>query len=353
MLYKQINPHGGDTYDKSKNIRLDFSANVNPFGTPESVRRAVIDSVNTISKYPDPYCRGLIRSIAEFEGVNEDNILCGLGAAELIYAFAQGVRPKRVLEAAPGFAEYSCALETVGCTVTRHLLTRDNDFTLTDEFLCTLDAGEYDAVFLCTPNNPTGRLIDPDLLERISARCHERGIMLVLDECFLDLTDAGLSLSMKTKLTQRPGLIILRSFTKSYGMAGLRLGYCLCADSGLLRAMSRVSQPWNIPSPTQSAGAAALRETEFLERTRAYIAQEREYLTRELEGLGFYVCPSHANYILFHSELHIYSELMKRGIQVRNCENYHGLGAGYVRTAVKLHEENAELVSAIHEIAGA
>ena len=348
MLYRQKNPHGGDTYEK--NIRLDFSANVNPLGTPGSVLRAVTDSLSELSKYPDPYCRGLVRAIAKYEGVDEKNILCGLGAAELIYAFCAAARPKRVLEAAPGFLEYSAALGTVGAEITRHILTKDNDFTLTDEFLRVIERGSFDAVFLCTPNNPTGRLIPPDLLEEISLLCHKRGIRLVLDECFLDLADGGLALSMKSRLNARRGLLLLRSFTKSYGIAGLRLGYCLSADDELLDGMSRVSQPWNIPSPTQSAGIAALRETEFIRRTRELIAVEREYLVKELLSLGFYVCPPSANYILFRGGPRLCSELEKRGIQVRDCENYHGLGAGWVRVAVRLHDENTELVSAIRDI---
>lgn len=348
MLYKQKNPHGGDTYEK--NIRLDFSANVNPYGAPAGVLRAANDSLNDISKYPDPYCRKLIRAIADYENVNADCILCGLGAAELIYAFAFAVRPKHVLEIAPGFSEYSAALETVNSKITRYTLTRDNDFALTDDFLNAFDGDDFDSVFLCTPNNPTGRLIQPELLEKIITLCHERGIRTVLDECFLDLTEKGLSISMKKMLKNCPELIILRSFTKSYGMAGLRLGYCLSADEDLLSAMSRMTQPWNIPSVTQVAGIAALTEHEFIMHTLAAISRERAYLTQELSKLGFYVCPSDANYILFHSEILLYERLYEYGIQVRDCSNYRGLGAGWVRIAVKLHEENERLIAAIRDI---
>lgn len=348
MLYKTINPHGGDTYDRD--IHLDFSANVNPYGTPEGVLRAVRDSFDSLSKYPDPYCRRLIQKIAEFEGVNADNILCGLGAAELLYAFASAVRPEHVLETAPTFSEYSAALLSVGSNITRFTLTRENDFCLTEDILDVLERGDFDAVFLCTPNNPTGRLIDPQLLEKVIALCRRKKIRLVLDECFLDLSDAGLDISMKKHLVSSPNLLILRSFTKSYGMAGLRLGYALSSDTELLHNMSSMSQPWNIPTPTQAAGIAALCETDFLERTRQTVSHERAYLQDALLNMGFYVCPPQANYILFHSDRPIYEELLKRKILVRNCENYHGLGKGYVRIAVRLHDENAKLIAAIRDI---
>ena len=345
MLYQTKNPHGGDLYSRS--IRLDFSANTNPFGTPESVRRAVVEAAELLDQYPDPCCRELVEALSDFERLPQEYILCGCGAAELIFSFCTACRPKRALELAPTFSEYSSALEAVGCRVERFPLTRENDFALTEEFIETVQHSNCEVVFLCNPNNPTGRIVEPELLEYIVDFCHERGIRLFLDECFLDLSDQGRELSLKSKLKTRPGLFILKAFTKSYGMAGLRLGYCLSSDRVLLDAMGRNVQPWNVSLPAQKAGVAALGEKRFLEKTRAEIQTQRAWLKNQLEQMGFYVCPAQANYLLLYHELPMYDLLLEQGILVRDCSNYHGLEKGWFRVAVRREEENRILINAI------
>lgn len=348
MLYQTVNPHGGDLY--SRPVRLDFSANTNPLGTPERVRQAVVESAQLLNQYPDPYCRELTGALAEFEQVPRENILCGCGAAELIFSFCAAVKPRRVLELAPTFSEYASGAESVGCAVQRYPLHRENGFALTAEFAEYLKSADCDVLFLCNPNNPTGQTIEPDLLDRIAQICHERRIRLFLDECFLDLSDQGRELSMKGMLCDCPELLILKAFTKSYGMAGLRLGYCLSADAQLLTAMGRSVQPWNVSLPAQKAGVAALKERAFLQKTRALIQAQRAWLSGELERLGFYVCPAQANYLLLHHEASIYERLMEKGILVRDCSNYHGLERGWFRVAVRREEENRALIDAIRSV---
>ena len=244
MLYQTENPHGGDLYGRT--ISLDFSANTNPLGTPPAVRQAVIDAAGLLNQYPDPYCRALIAALADFEQVPASYILCGCGAAELIFSFCAAVKPRRALELAPTFSEYATALEAMGSTVDRYPLEAVNSFCLTDGFLSFLGAGQWDALFLCNPNNPTGQTIPHSLLEEILNLCQKKHMRLFVDECFLDLTDGGWDLSLKSQLKDYLELFILKAFTKSYGMAGLRLGYCLSADSELLRAMGRTVQPLSL-----------------------------------------------------------------------------------------------------------
>lgn len=348
MLYQTLNPHGGDLY--SRPINLDFSANTNPFGTPESVRHAVIESADMLNQYPDPYCRELVAALSEFEQVPQDYILCGCGAAELIFSFCTAVKPKKALELAPTFSEYSSALEAVGCTVERYPLSRGNGFALTEDFAEFLQSSDCDVLFLCNPNNPTGQIIEPTLLEHIAQVCQERGIRLFLDECFLDLSDQGRDLSLKSKLNEYPGLFILKAFTKSYGMAGLRLGYCLSADQALLTAMGRSVQPWNVSLPAQKAGIAALKETEFLSKTRTEIQTQRKWMQEQFAGMGVSVCPAQANYLLLNHELPMYERLLERGILVRDCSNYHGLEQGWFRVAVRREEENRVLMDTVRSI---
>lgn len=155
---------------------------------------------------------------------------------------------------------------------------------------------------------------------------------------------------MKGLLSQYKELFILKAFTKSYAMAGLRLGYCLCADGDLLRAMSRTAQPWNVSVPAQMAGVAALGEGDYLARSRALIGAQREWLAGQLAALGMYVCPSRANYLLAYEEKPVCERLLARGILVRDCSNYHGLGRGWFRVAVRQAEENRALIAALRSV---
>lgn len=346
MLYKTNNPHGGNIYDK--NIRLDYSANINPLGTPQGIREAITDTLQCLHLYPDPYCRELIKAISEFEEISEDYIFCGNGATELIYAYCDAVKPKLAVETAPTFSEYSLALERVGCRVERYLLDKSTEFVLDEDFLEYIECKKPEVIFLCNPNNPTGRLISFSLLEKILKYCGENNIRLFVDECFLDLSDDGIS--MKGYIEKYPQLFILKAFTKSYGMAGLRLGYCLTSDCELLQKMSRLVQPWNVSTVAQAAGIAALKEQEFLQSTKKLIVSERQWLKENLEKMGFWVCPSKVNYLLLHGLSDLDKKLKRYGIDIRSCSNFYGLSDGWYRIAVRRREENEVLIDTIKSI---
>ena len=314
--------------------------------------RAVVDAAQLLDRYPDPHCRRLVAALADREGVPEEAILCGAGAAELIFSFCAALRPRTALELAPTFSEYAAALAAAGCRVERCALEEEQGFALTEKLLEELERKSCEVVFLCNPNNPTGRLIPPALLESILALCERRGGWLFVDECFLELSDGGRGTSLAPLL--RPGrrLFLLRAFTKSYAMAGLRLGYCLCGEGALLERMGRQTQPWNVSVPAQAAGLAALGEEAYLRESRALIQSERRYLREGLEALGLTVCSSQANYLLVKSPAELSGPLLDRGILIRDCANYRGLGPGWYRTAVRRREENRTLLNALGEILG-
>lgn len=348
MLYKTRNPHGGDVY--SKKIRLDFSSNSNPFGTPESVKEAIKAAAENARNYPDPYCRELVGELASHEGVPEDSILCGNGAAELIYSVCAAVNGSVAVETAPTFSEYSEALGANGFEVRRYALDSNKDFEVDRGILDFIGINGPDIVFVCNPGNPTGMAIDADLLADMALLCKKNGSLLVVDECFLDLSD-GLK-SMVGLTSDNRNVLVLKDFSKSYALAGVRLGYCISSNHELLGAMSKTVQLWNVSSLAQAAGTASLRERDYLERTRKFIAGEREWMKAQLEKIGFRVCRSDASYLLMHGAPGLAEALEGEGIAIRDCSNYHGLSAGWYRTAVRLHDENVELISALRGAAG-
>lgn len=328
---------------------LDFSANISPLGVPTGVQAALRDAAVQADRYPDPLCRELRAALSDHEGVPAKHILCGNGAADLIFRAVLARLPRRALVTAPTFAEYETALETVGCTVEHFLLKAENSFALDSGFPDAITP-ETDMVFLCEPNNPTGVTTDPALLTRILERCRETGALLVLDECFGDFLDAPESHTRKGDLASFPNLLLLKAFTKLYAMAGVRLGYVLCADTALLERMRVAGQPWAVSSLAQAAGIAALRETDYVRQVREMTAAERHWLLRQLTGLGLRVIPGEANYLLFQSPRPLTEPLERQGILLRNCGNYVGLDETWYRIAVRTRTENQRLMESLREV---
>lgn len=344
--------HGGDWAGYRAEFgcdALDFSANVGPLGLPAGVAAAITNALSTADRYPDPLCRELRAALAGAEGVPADWILCGNGAADLIFRLALAVRPRRALLPAPTFAEYEAALQTVGCAVQRVFLREENEFAVTEEFIDAVTP-ETDIVFLCQPNNPTGQVTPPALVERLVRRCAECGAVLVVDECFLDFLPDRDAWTAKQLLRDAPQLIILKAFTKLYAMAGVRLGYALCGDAALLEKMRGAGQPWAVSSLAQAAGLAALQETAYAGAVRALIAEQRPRMAAGLRALGLRVMDGQANYLLFRATPDFGEKLRRRGAVVRSCANYPGLDAAWYRTAVRTAEENTRLLQIMGEI---
>ena len=335
-----IQEHGG-------NIRfdgelLDFSVNLNPLGMPDSVRKAA--AAADWESYPDPFCTALTEKLACEESVPAENIVCGNGAADIIYRTAHAFKPARAVIFAPTFGEYAKALAEVGCEVREYHLSEERDF-LPDEGFPEMLTPVTDMAVLCSPNNPTGQLIPPGLMGDIAQRCRELGIMLVCDECFLGFAENSRDHSLARHMNEN--CIILKAFTKLYSMAGLRLGYAVCGSRSIAERLRRSGQYWSVSAPAQAAGLAALDEKEYAAETVGIISREREYLTGELRRLGLRVFPSAANYLLFRGAAGLDDRLLTEGIGIRSCEGYSGLGSGYYRAAVRTHEENIRLIEAI------
>ena len=344
MLLIDKNPHGGDIYTH-KGL-LDFSANINPFGIPESVRKAAVDAIDECTAYPDPYCRALRKRLSEEERVADNWILCGNGAADLIYSFAYSLpEDKPALIVSPTFSEYETALSAAGIEAEHFMLSEQNGFVL-DNSILKIDLSRYSALFVCSPNNPTGITVRPDLLTRLA----ETGVRLFCDMCFMDLTASPQLYDVPELLKKYPNLLILKAFTKSFSIPGLRLGYILCSDGEFMEAMAEKTPCWNISVPAQAAGCAALDCRTWLSDCVKKISAERNRVAGELKSMGLNVFPGEANFLLLYSDKNLYSSLLGHGIMVRDCSNYRGLSKGFIRIAIRRKEENDQLLSALREV---
>ncbi len=334
--------HGGERFGKK--IRYDFSVNVNPLGLPQAVQEVLRRGVAHWDRYPDPQCSELTAAIAGYHGIPSEWICCGNGAVELIWQLVRERMPGCAGVVEPTFSEYRSALKSVGCRVRTIALPEADGFAVPMEELMYATRGT-DMMFLCNPNNPTGRLLRPDSLWQLADACRRANVTLVLDECFLPFLAEEKEYSAISLLGENPHLIVIRAFTKIYAMAGLRLGYALCSEAGLWDRVRKQNPPWSVSLPAQEAGVAALRQTEYLEQTKAFLRRERPHLAKGLSKLGMTVYPGEANFILFSMPGEpepgwLYRRMLEEKILIRDCMNFAGLGAGYYRIAVRTEAEN-------------
>ena len=337
--------HGGDIYRNP--AELDFSVNINPLGMPfQSVEAAKKGVLLSSAHYPDCYSEELCRALAGFHGVEARQVIPGNGAAELLFALCQFLRPQKGLVLAPSFQGYEEALKGAGAKIRAWELEEAEGFAVTENFIGSI-RGEEGILFCCNPNNPTGNLTEKRILYQIAERCEETDTWFCLDECFLPFLgpDKEGKFTMIQDLKHFPHLIVLRAFTKIYAMPGLRLGYACSANSWITEGLRGVLQPWNISIPAQMAGIAALKDRKYLEKTFQMIAEEKKYLEESLlDGLVIKLYPSVANYLFFEAQIGLKEKLLEKGVLIRSCGDFRNLSEGYFRIAVKTHRENKALI---------
>lgn len=360
--------HGGDVYKKENKIVADFSVNLNPLGMTEEVKIAICKNIDKYSTYPDPFCRKLISKLSEYEKLSENYFVCGNGAADLIFRLSLHLEPKKAILLAPTFSEYEESLKFFQCEISHYYLKEEKNFEIEYTILDFIEKNkDVDILFLCNPNNPVGNLIKYNLIEEILKVTEKYNIVTVIDECFLPLVKNGDSLSAKKYIGKFQNLVILRAFTKTYAMAGIRLGYLISSNISITDGVFKVGQPWSVSTVAQIAGIECCNIVDFAEKATLVIEEERNRLVLSLERKGFKVYKSEANFILFKIDedkffiknkvtniekgLVTFLDVMaQKGILVRDCSNYLGLEKGYYRIAVRDKKDNDFFLSKLEEI---
>lgn len=347
--------HGGNWYEYRRTTGkrpVDFSVNLSPLGVPPAVQAAMVDALEDAEAYPDPSARELREAIGAKLGVDPAWVVCGNGAADLIYRAVDVIKPKHALVVAPCFTEYERALNQAGASVTRYVADARAGFAVQPDILDAIDA-HTDMIFLAQPSNPTGRSVPKELVRALLARCKENDCLLVLDECFCDFMDNPESASIVKEIAADAvsgPVLILKSFTKAFAIPGVRLGYALSPDPALVAAIADRGQPWPVNNIALAAGTAALKEDAYLADMRRVVSRERKWLRTQLELLNLEVVPSEANFFLFRSEVALTDALLERGFLVRHCADFAGLDNQWYRVCIRQHEENAALVEALKEV---
>ncbi|MFC1940125.1 pyridoxal phosphate-dependent aminotransferase [Chloroflexota bacterium] len=326
---------------------LDFSVNANPYPPPPGVREIL--STVAIDQYPDSEATELRRSLASKLDVAPGNILAGSGSIELIrlFALAYFSPGDSVLILEPTFSEYKVACQIVGAEVVSQRSREEDSFVPRIEEVVDL-IGQYHprGVFICNPNNPTGHYLTRQGVETVLDACNDS--LFILDEAYVAFVDESWS---SIDLISRGNAVILRSMTKDYALAGLRLGYAI-ASEGIINTLRRVRPPWNVNAVAQKAGIVALEDKEYLNRCEQEIRQAKQFLVGELCRMGFTLVPSSTNFFLVKvtDAKEFRAALLKRGMLVRDCTSF-GLPQ-YVRISARTVPECQRLITAIESMKG-
>lgn len=350
----------GSIYSTTLNflkVKIDFSSNINPLGISRFVLKEIKKNIKQISHvYPDPNCTLLKKSIAEYiqYGIDQNWINIGNGATEIIHNFVRCLSSKNSIIPSPTFCEYELASKRCKMKINYVPLSKKLQIE-PDLIIEKVKENSNSLIFLCNPNNPTG-LVNTEAIEKILSSIHSSKTILLVDESFIDFLNNIEKKSMISKIKEFDNLAILRSMTKSYGLAGLRLGY-LISNPKLIQQLKSHQITWNVNGIAQVAGIAALNDQEYICKTKKIIQKERDYMYNKINKKESYAnaLRSEVNFFLIklkNIESTIYQKIMLKfhGILVRDCSTFTGMSNDFIRVAVRTHKDNLMLLKAIYDI---
>jgi threonine-phosphate decarboxylase len=349
--------HGGDVFGAARRLGIpvsqliDFSASINPMGISPRPLRRLKRELPLLRHYPDGGQQELRDLIASEEKIDSQCILFGNGATQLLHLISRWFNPSKALLLAPSFSEYRSVLQRLNCKIAECFLKPEEHFQINPaDLIQRINEKRPGLVMLANPNNPTGTLVSHLALIELAKFCRGRAIHLVLDESFLDFT---LQPSLAPLAARQDHLIVVRSLTKFYALAGLRIGY-LVASRPVVHALADLIEPWSVNTLALIAAAESLKDVEYRERTVALVASEREYLSNGLKRLQWLEpFPSQSNFLLAHIKLpgvdgmDLRRALEKDHILIRDSTGFRGLSSQFIRVAVRARRENQLLIKAL------
>lgn len=347
-----------------KNI-IDFSANINPLGPSQRALDAVRRNCRALVHYPDTDCKYLREELARHLGTDAKNIIVGNGSVEIIYLIARALCPKKAAILIPTFSEYEIALNHSLCSGSGQALNEAGSRAVNLKFIKRLEKDSFvfpdkevfeaidniDLLFLCNPNNPTGDLIPEEYIVELIEIARKKKKFVILDETFIDFCSRR---SVLKYAPENKYFIILRSFSKLWGLPGLRLGYAV-SHPGTIEILKKHKEPWTANALAQVVGVESLRDKDYFNRSVRFIKNESGFLFEQISAIrGLKPYSPSANFIFVKitagiSSNELYSICGRKGIIIRDCSNFRGLNNKFIRVAVRTRDENLKLLKALKE----
>ncbi len=351
--------HGGnlrlacEKYGGSENDFIDFSASINPLPRPLEIKSYILNALDSIKRYPDDDAAGFVKRVSDVYGVPEENVLAGNGTSEILFFLSLINANQSALIVSPSFSEYERSLVNANCRVRKVYLDSLNNFSFNPEDAKSV-LPKVKLVYLCNPNNPTSNLISSkmELLKFINLASKEN-VLVIIDEAFIDMVPDE---SLIKEASSSDNLVVVRSMTKFFGLAGLRLGFAVGAR-GIIDKMKALKFPWSVNSLALSVGERILGDKEFIKDSLKFLMREREFLYQGLKGIkGLYPYPSSANFLFVRIGLKnmtsakLYHSLARERILIRDCSSFDGLDGRYFRVAVRERVDNERLLEKLGEV---
>lgn len=362
MAEKKHNFHGSDVekveeiYGIPKKNIISFSGNVNPLGISPKLKLELSERVDEITTYPDRNYNDLREAIGKYTNTNKDKVVVGNGATELISLLIKINDPQNALIIAPTYSEYEREIAMNGGRASYHELNENNNFKLDLALLSDDLAKDIDMLIICNPNNPTSTSISKDDMDNILSICKTKNIFVMVDETYVEFAENMEEITSVSLIDKYDNLIVLRGVSKFYSSPGLRLGYAL-GDKTLIENINKIKNPWSLNSLGSIAGEIMFNDSEYIEKTKNLIHNERERITKILdshENIKYYK-PT-ANFVLVRilkegiTSGDIFESAIKQGYMIRDCSTFKFLDDKYFRFAFMQPEQNTALLKLISEL---
>jgi histidinol-phosphate aminotransferase len=325
---------------------VKLASNENPLGPSPKALEAMRRAIEQVNSYPEGSCYYLRQALGRKHGVTMDEVICGSGAYELLELLVRTfcTPDEEVLYGTPSFVCYHLAAQEHG--VTGVAVPLDGEFHYDIDALLGKVSRRTKVLFLANPNNPTGTYVAREAFERLIFELPPH-VILAVDEAYFEFVGAGDYPDSTRYRNARERLITFRTFSKIFGLAGLRIGYAL-ASAEIIGFMNRVRPPFNVTSVAQAGALAALEDKDHVERTRANNREGLAYLKAELGRIGVRAHPTQANFIFVdvgRPSAPVFEALLRKGVIVRPIG-----GPRHFRVSVGLPQENARFVHALEEV---
>lgn len=350
--------HGGDVWGAARHLKrpleeiLDLSASLNPIGPPPGLNEEISAAVKLLCHYPDRHTVELSSALAEYCGLDPKNVLPGNGSTALIRLAAKALDLKSILLISPAFGEFARSLAIAGRHFHYYTLKESQNFALKLEDLENIWQQEPSCVILSNPITPSGGMVDTVVLDALLAQAERRRCWVVLDEAFIDFAPPPAQGWAPPKARENPRLLVLRSLTKFYCLAGLRLGYLL-GHQNTVAELRPLGEPWSVNTLAQKAGPYCLKQKEYGEKTRELVTRWRKEQAERLAELGLFVFPSQVNYLLARlpatgpTAAQVSQTCAEQGVLLRDSASFDGCSPYHLRIAVAPPEEQERLFSVL------
>ncbi|MGL5711834.1 MAG: pyridoxal phosphate-dependent aminotransferase [Paraclostridium sp.] len=339
-------------YNKNSKDIIDFSSNINPY-LVENLDKYLLEGLKECSKYPDIEYTSLRGNIANYLCIDSSYIIPGNGATEIIYLLMKSIKGRLAI-LNPTFSEYERSANISGLDVVNLYLDKENNFEIDIEHIKS-NIDKFDSLFICNPSNPIGKVYQLNELVELMKKYNK---LLIIDETFMEFVEEESKYTLTNYIQDNPNIFIIKAITKFFGMPGIRLGYGVTSNKGIISKMYEIKEPWTINTFADTISNYIFKESEYIKKSKLYFVNERVFMTKELENIkNIKVYKTDTNFILIKlldKEAKEFREdiFINGGILIRDASNFRNLDNSYIRIAIKSHEENLKIIDEFRKVFG-